>query len=228
MFKKGTRVIVKKPYHSNSNIVDKSGVIIKIFSDKPGALADKAMVEFDEDIKGHDGFSNGAKGRCWAIPNSPEYLQPDYSQMKEDKILIMATDDIVEARFFSNGEVISGFAQCSSEDNFDFIKGAEIATARLFKKVKEKRPVRVGTKVKIISSGYCYSTYTEWVSTYAPDFLANYCFNINPEDIGYLKDEFFTVVACGPHLKRKNINLVLVQDKFERCFLLDIKGVKND
>lgn len=228
MLKEGTKVIVKKPYHSNSNIVDKSGVIIKIFSDKPGTLADKAMVEFDEDIKGHDGFSNGAKGRCWVIPNSPEYLQPDYSQMKEEKILITANCNIVEACLYTDGEVLSASAKCSPEDNFDFIKGAEIATARLFKKVKEKRPVRVGTKVKIINSGYCFSTYTEWVSTYAPDFLANYCFNINPESLNELKNEIFTVVAYGPHLKTKDINLVLVQDKFKRCFLLDMKGVKND
>ena len=222
MFKKGTRVIVKKPYHSNSNIVDKSGVIIKIFSDKPGALADKAMVEFDEDIKGHDGFSNGAKGRCWAIPNSPEYLR------EEDKIFITANCNIVEACLYADGEILSASAKCSPEDDFDFIKGAEIATARLFKKAKEKKPIKLGNKVKIINSGYCFSTYTEWVSTYAPDFLANYCFNINPESLNELKNEIFTVVACGPHLKTKDINLVLVQDNFKRCFLMDMKGVKND
>ena len=114
MYKIGTRVVAKKEYEGNSKIINKSGQIVTLF-------ADKAIVEFDENIGGHagNGFVCGKPGHCWTIPNSPEYLQPDYSQMKEEKILIMATDDIVEARFFSNGEVISGFAQCSSEDNFD-------------------------------------------------------------------------------------------------------------
>lgn len=223
MYKIGTRVVAKKEYEGNSKIINKSGQIVTLF-------ANKAIVEFDENIGGHagNGFVCGKPGHCWTIPNSPEYLQPDYSQMKEEKILITANCNIVEACLYTDGEVLSASAKCSPEDNFDFIKGAEIATARLFKKVKEKRPVRVGTKVKIINSGYCYSTYTEWVSTYAPDFLANYCFNINPESLNELKNEIFTVVAYGPHLKTKDINLVLVQDKFKRCFLLDVKGVKND
>lgn len=226
MFKKGTRVIVKKPYHSNSNIVDKSGVIIKIFSDKPGTLADKAMVEFDEDIKGHDGFSNGAKGHCWVIPNSPEYLQPDYSQMKEEKILITANCNIVEACLYTDGEILSASAKCSPEDDFDFIKGAEIATTKLFEKIKTERP-KLGDKVKIINSGYCYSTYTEWVAINAPEFLANYCFNVAPNDVLNLKEETFIIRAQGKHLTG-NEKLVLVQDKFRRCFLMNIEGVKND
>lgn len=215
MFKKGTRVIAKKGYKGNFNIINKSGQIIDLY--EHGAL-----VEFDENINGHDGCGSGKPDHCWIIPNSPEYLQ------KEEKIIITANDNVVEACLYADGEVLSASAKCSPEDDFDFIKGAEIATARLFKKAKEKRPIKLGTKVKIINSGYCYSTYPEWVSTYAPDFLANYCFNINPEDISYLKDEFFTVVAYGPHLKSKNINLVLVQDKFERCFLISTEGVKND
>lgn len=71
-FQVGDRVrFIKKDYEiSDINIVNELGVIRET-----GTGASSVLVEFDNNIGGHDGGGKGKDGHCWWVMNSSEYLE---------------------------------------------------------------------------------------------------------------------------------------------------------
>lgn len=219
-FKLGDRVIALRECEGNVDIVDKTGRIVALY-------ADQAIVEFEEYVGGHNGNKNGKDGHCWIIPNDPTFLHKAFeNNAKEcqEKIVIISNGNVVEARLYKNGRVSRGYAKCSPKDNFDFLTGAKLALQRLEETEKVIEP---SDKVKIVDSGYIYSAYSEWIKKHAPKFLENYCYNVNPKVLyTELEKEQFTVVAKGEHEDGEEIKLLLIQDRYGRCFIINEKGVE--
>lgn len=71
--KVGMRIICKKPYDGNFDIMGKMGRIIETHGSH-------CIIQFDKKIEsGHDGWGYGKYGHCWSMPIS--YVKPiDFKQ----------------------------------------------------------------------------------------------------------------------------------------------------
>lgn len=111
-------------------------------------------VEFDENVRGHDGNSvanvKGKSGHCWWYHSNQNVFE---IVKRTDKKIVITTDGAETlARLFDGNKVIkTATAKCSPADTFDFATGAEIAFNRLMgvKAVKEeKKPLTFREKLK--------------------------------------------------------------------------------
>lgn len=218
-FKLGDRVTAIKKHECRDNFIGKKGTIITLEKDF-------ITVEFDSDIKGNNGVrGNGKEGHCWNF-----WGEEGCSCLKKDngkKIVITSDDDsIIKACLYEGKKnIASGIAKCHPKDEFDFLIGAELALQRLKESEKAVEP---GDIVKIVNSELCFSSYLEWIKKNAPDFLGFFCYNIEPEELyPDLKKVKFTVLTRAQHEYAEQDWLLLIQDKFGRCFIINEKGVET-
>lgn len=88
-------------------------------------------VEFDENIKGHDGLDlmrKGKPGHCWWL--SERQIQP--APIETKKIVITSNGKDTTAKLYEGNKLVKkATAKCSPDDKFDFNTGARIAFDRL-------------------------------------------------------------------------------------------------
>lgn len=104
------------------------------------------LVEFDEDINGHDGFGKGKPGHCWWVR---EYeISPIFVHQK---IVITSDGHTTTAKLYDGKTVVkSAEAKCHPDDPFDFTIGANLAYERLMCKPE---PEYYNGKVVCIKAG---------------------------------------------------------------------------
>lgn len=84
---------------------------------------------------------------------------------------------------------------------------------------------KVGDTVKVIDTGYQYSTYREWVKKHISDEYDMFSYDIdNKAD----KSHTFTVMAIHEHIEWSNRILAYIKDtETGRCYLIEIKGLER-
>lgn len=125
---------------------------------------------------------------------------------------------------------VSGFVQkdteneevCSYNYSLSEIVGTEFEDLETIK--RNSFAIKVGDKVKVVNSGYCYPLYTEWVLKNAEDYAVYYAFNHhNLTDIS-----IFKVVAMAPRSEDlKHQILCLIQSDDDDCYLIDVRGLRK-
>lgn len=121
-FKLGDTVKCTCAYSGNEWIKDQIGTVCHIYSES------EYGIDFDKDVGGHTCNDTCIEGHGWAIP--AKYLERAIP--KEAKILIYHMKNTVIAKLLDGKKVIAqSTAQCSPDDTFNFLTGAQIALLRL-------------------------------------------------------------------------------------------------
>lgn len=83
--------------------------------------------------------------------------------------------------------------------------------------------IKVGDTVKVVDSGYCFTTYSDWVVKNVSDAkrVAKYCYGERVED--GMKG---TVIAIADHTSKSG-KLLVYFETYCGCYLIDIKGLKK-
>ncbi|MGN0005327.1 MAG: hypothetical protein ACI37Z_05095 [Candidatus Gastranaerophilaceae bacterium] len=84
---------------------------------------------------------------------------------------------------------------------------------------------KIGDRVKVINTGCTFTTYDEWIKSYAPDYLNRWHPWTHPDDIyknNSMKNDFI-VVAIGPHEDGRN--LCLIQAYNGNVYLIEESGI---
>lgn len=137
---------------------------------------------------------------------------------------------------FPTFKTVTATSQCAPEDEFDLTVGVSLAMNRLNKELGKDK-IEVGDKVKIVSSGLSYPTYTCWIKKNIDDvgLAACYSFNQFPKK----DDTVYIVKVIAPWNAKcgKGWELAYVQRYFESrdsevnnnepCYLIDIDGLEK-
>lgn len=126
--KVGDRVVVNGHMHGKT-FINATGVAKVVSTYAVG-------VEFDEFIDGLPFRIYGKPGHCWAVTFDMVKKADSREEKSEESIVIYRKGDKVVAKNKVTGEKAT--AKCHPEDEFDFIKGAEIAFNRLLDKEVER------------------------------------------------------------------------------------------
>lgn len=126
-------------------------------------------------------------------------------------------------------------AKCDPEDEFSLSMGVALAMDRLNKKLSKSK-IEVGDKVKIVSKGFVYTTYVDWVVDNVPDLRMAACFvygQIPNED-----DTVYVVKAIAPHGGVCNTKKLAYVQKYSEyyfgtvdtnqpCYLINVNGLEK-
>ena len=126
-------------------------------------------------------------------------------------------------------------AKCGPEDEFSLSMGVALAMDRLNKELGKDK-IEVGDKVKIVSKGFVYTTYVDWVVDNVPDPRMAACFvygQIPNED-----DTVYVVKAIAPYggvWKTKKLAYVQKYSEYyfgtvntnQPCYLIDVNGLEK-
>lgn len=132
----------------------------------------------------------------------------------------------------------SAQAKCDPEDEFSLSMGVALAMDRLNKEL-DKDKIEVGDKVKIVSSGLSYTTYTRWIKKNIDDVGLAACFAY--DQIPEADDTVYVVKTIAPwdaKYDKSNVkDLAYVQRYFkfhdgrvdtdEPCYLMSIDGLEK-
>lgn len=89
----------------------------------------------------------------------------------------------------------SAQAKCDPEDEFSLSMGVALAMDRLNKELSKDK-IEVGDKVKIVSNGLSYLTYTRWIKKNINDVGLAACFAY--DQIPHEDDAVYVVKAIAP------------------------------
>ena len=121
-FKIGDTVKCTCAYQGNERVKDQIGTVCLIYGHKDYGI------DFGKDVGGHTCNDTCIDRHGWAIP--AEYLERAIP--KEAKVLIYHMKNTVVAKLLDGKKVIAqSTAQCSPDDTFNFLTGAQIALLRL-------------------------------------------------------------------------------------------------
>lgn len=162
---------------------------------------------------------------------------------QEGSYTIRVTGNLVEAskvhKDTVDGHVCykknSAQAKCDPEDEFSLSMGVALAIDRLNKELGKDK-IEVGDKVKIVSKGFVYTTYVDWVVDNVPDPRMAACFvygQIPNED-----DTVYVVKAIAPHggvWKTKKLAYVQKYSEYyfgtvntnQPCYLINVNGLEK-
>nr|DAW16734.1 MAG TPA: hypothetical protein [Caudoviricetes sp.] len=127
-------------------------------------------------------------------------------------------------------------AKCDPEDEFNLSMGVALAMDRLNKELS-KGKIEVGDKVKIVSNGLSYLTYTRWIEKNINNVGLVACFAYG--QIPYEDDAVYVVKAIAPWGVEYDENKMLayVQKYFvfsngkvddnEPCYLIEVDGLEK-
>lgn len=82
----------------------------------------------------------------------------------------------------------------------------------------------IGSKIKVVDSGFAYDTYWQWVdkNIKEPRDKIRYAFQGFPED-----GDIGKVIAIAPHINGKEKNLIYFECEDNNCYLIEPDGVKK-
>lgn len=127
-------------------------------------------------------------------------------------------------------------AKCAPEDEFSLSMGVALAMDRLSKELGKDK-IEVGDKVKIVSNGLSYLTYTRWIKKNINDVGLAACFAY--DQIPCEDDVVYVIKAIAPWGTEydKNRMLAYVQKYFvfnngkvddnEPCYLIEVDGLEK-
>ena len=130
----------------------------------------------------------------------------------------------------------SAQAKCDPEDEFSLSMGVTLAMDRLNKELSKDK-IEVGDKVKIVSNGLSYLTYTRWIKKNINDVGLAACFAY--DQIPCEDDVVYVIKAIAPWGTEydKNRMLAYVQKYFvfsngkvddnEPCYLIEVDGLEK-
>lgn len=107
-------------------------------------------------------------------------------------------------------------------DEYDSLPIYEERKAEKEKKKEEKREPTVGDYVRIIDSGECYTTYSDWIEKYITEPSEKYLWDYG---VTRFNGEVGKILFIASH-ENDNATLAYVKMDNGRCYLIGIRGLE--